>query len=148
MAFATIPTRTTTDPNSSADINQLMDNDTYLYANIGGGGLNPIVLTLRGNIVVADDQIFIDLPFDCTMGAIGLKVGTASTGADMTVDILKNGTSFFASGYDTISAGNTTGTKTADTGTSCSKADRITIDIKTVGSTVQGADLSITLNVS
>lgn len=38
MAFVTIPTRTSSDPNSSADINQLMDNDTYLYANIGGGG--------------------------------------------------------------------------------------------------------------
>jgi len=34
MAFVTIPTRTSSDPNSSADINQLMDNTT---ANQGGG---------------------------------------------------------------------------------------------------------------
>lgn len=73
---------------------------------------------------------------------------TGPTGADLIVDINKNGTSIWnatPANRLTVSAGNTEGTQTSFDTTSLAEGDTLTIDVDQVGSTVAGADLLVQL---
>lgn len=77
-----------------------------------------------------------------------LNVKTAPTDADLIIDINKNGTSIWnttQANRAKITAGNTSGSGTSFDTTSLVEGDVLTIDIDQVGSTVAGADLTITL---
>jgi len=83
-----------------------------------------------------------------TVSKVYLNVKTAPTGADLIVDINKNGTSIWnttQADRPKILAGATSGTQTSFDTTSFVEGDLITIDIDQVGSTVAGADLTITI---
>ena len=78
-------------------------------------------------------------------------VKTAPTGADIIVDINKNGTSIWdttPANRLTITAGTQSGTQTSFDTTSLSEGDTLTVDLDQVGSTVSGADITIELKCS
>lgn len=73
---------------------------------------------------------------------------TAPTGADLIVDINKNGTSIWNSTQANrlkLVATNSSGTATSFDTTTVAEADRITIDIDQVGSTISGQDITVSL---
>lgn len=75
-------------------------------------------------------------------------VKTGPTGADLILDINKNGTSIWNStpaNRVKITAGNTSGNQTSFDTTSLADEDSLTLDVDQVGSTVAGADLSVYL---
>lgn len=76
---------------------------------------------------------------------VHIAVDTAPTGAALTVDINKNGTTIFTtqSGRPSISAGSNSDTSSAPDVTAIAKNDIITFDIDQVGSTVPGSDLTV-----
>ena len=76
------------------------------------------------------------------------SVKTAPTGANLVIDINKNGTSIWASTQAnrlTVTAGNSSGTQTSFDTTALAEGDVITLDIDTVGSTIAGSDLVVLL---
>lgn len=75
-------------------------------------------------------------------------VKTAPTGAGIIIDILKNSTSIWnatPANRLTIAANGTSGSQTSFDTTTLAEDDSLTVDVKQVGSTVAGADLSIYL---
>jgi len=70
---------------------------------------------------------------------------TAPTGADIIVDVNKNGTTIFTTQTNrpTIAASATSGTSGTPDVTSVADGDYLTFDIDQVGSTIPGADLLI-----
>lgn len=81
-------------------------------------------------------------PSACTLVSCTAFVGTAPTGAAMTVDVNKNGTSVLASGLS-ISAGSNSSTVTTPTTTAMSTTDYLTVDVDSIGSTEPGRDLTV-----
>lgn len=76
------------------------------------------------------------------------NVKTAPTGASILVDINKNGTSIWGTTQAnrlTVLASATTGTQTSFDTTALVEGDILTIDLDQVGSTVAGADITITV---
>lgn len=88
-------------------------------------------------------RIYNDSGATLTIKAVRASVGTAPTGAAITVDVNVNGTSIFTT-RPTIAAGtNTSGKVTAFTTSTISDGSYFTVDIDTVGSTVAGSDLTV-----
>lgn len=87
------------------------------------------------------------VPFGMTITEIRLAVGVAPTGADLILDINKNGTTLYTTqgNRPTITAGNTSATATDPDVTSLAKGDVLTLDIDQVGSTVAGSNLAVTI---
>lgn len=85
-----------------------------------------------------------------TITQVRASVGTAPTGAALVVDVNKNGTTVFTtqSNRPSIAAGSNTATATAINVTSLAAGDYLTVDIDAVGSTVAGADLTVTVEVA
>lgn len=91
------------------------------------------------------------VPIALTIEKAYLAIKTAPTGADLIIDINKNGTSIWSSTQANrvkITAGNTTGSQTSFDTTSLAEGDLLTIDVDQVGSTVSGADITIELKCS
>lgn len=87
------------------------------------------------------------LPYACTLVKCGASVGTAPTGADLIVDVHKDGTTIYTtqSGRpDVAASGNWSGWHNAEV-TAFSADSYLTVDIDQVGSTVAGADLTVTI---
>ena len=83
-----------------------------------------------------------------TISKVYVNCKTAPTGASILVDINKNGTSIWnttQANRAAITAGNTSGTQTSFDTTSLTEGDVLTVDIDQVGSSVAGADLTITI---
>lgn len=81
-----------------------------------------------------------------TISKVYVNCKTAPTGADIIIDINKNGTSIWnttPANRATIAAGATSGTQTSFDTTSLSEGDILTVDIDQIGSTVAGADITI-----
>jgi len=101
---------------------------------------------VTGTLAVGTDKAPTLLaPCSLTITKVKLVVKTAPTGADLIVDVNKNGTTIFTTQANRpkIVAGSTTG----DSGTpdiiSLAEGDKLTIDIDQVGSTIAGADLTV-----
>ena len=93
------------------------------------------------------------LPIDAsyTITGVRLTVGTAPTGANLIVDVLKNGSTVFTTSANrpTITAGsNSGGPGAAPDLPTIAAGDYLTINIDQVGSTVAGADLVVSIIVS
>lgn len=93
------------------------------------------------------------LPIDGTYTIVGtrLMVGTAPTGADLLVDVHKNGTTIYTTqgNRPSIAAGaNSGGPGTTPDVTSLVAGDYLTIDVDQVGSSVAGSDLTVTIVVT
>jgi hypothetical protein len=101
-------------------------------------------LAVTGTLTVGTDQAPILLaPCTLTVTSVRLVVRTAPTGADLQVDVNKNGTSIFnAHGDLKIVAGATTGNAVPVT-TALALDDKLTVDIVQIGSTIAGAGLTV-----
>lgn len=93
------------------------------------------------------------LPIDGTYTIVGtrLMVGTAPTGASLIVDVNKNGTTIYTNQANrpTVAAGsNAGGPGAAPDVTTLAAGDYLTIDVDQIGSTVAGADLTVSVIVS
>jgi hypothetical protein len=84
-----------------------------------------------------------------TISKVSIRVGTAPTGTTLIVDLLKNGSSSLFSGVTkpTIAISGFTNSVTSFHATNKILADDdyLTLDISQVGSTIAGADLSVTI---
>lgn len=80
-----------------------------------------------------------------TISKVFLSVGTAPTGADVIVDVNKNGTTLFTTQANrpTITDGNTTGYSTSLDTTSWEDGTYLTVDVDQIGSSAAGADLTV-----
>ena len=93
------------------------------------------------------------LPIDGTYSIVGtrLTVGTAPTGASLIVDINKNGTTIYttqANRPTITAAANAGGPGATPDVTTLAAGDYLTVDIDQVGSSVAGADLTVSVIVS
>lgn len=106
--------------------------------------------TMAGAVRVSTGQARIYVESSRTVTSIRASVGTAPTGASLIVDVLKNGTSIFATttvNRPTIAAGtNTALAGTPDT-PSFAAGDYITVNVLQIGSTVAGSDLTVTIRL-
>src|SRR5581483_10147938 len=82
-----------------------------------------------------------------TISGIKAKVATATTGASVIVDVHKNGTTLFTTqgNRPTIAASATSSASEVPDVTALAVGDVITVDVDQVGSTVPGADLTVTV---
>jgi hypothetical protein len=93
------------------------------------------------------------LPIDGTYTVVGtrLMVGIAPTGANLVVDVNKNGTTIYTTqgNRPTVTAGSNAGGPGATPDiTSLAAGDYLTVDIDQIGSTVAGSDLTVSVIVS
>lgn len=93
------------------------------------------------------------LPIDGTYTIVGtrLMVGTAPAGANIIIDVKKNGTTIYTTQANrpTIVAGqNAGGPGVAPDVTALAAGDYLTVDIVQVGSTTAGADLTVSVVVN
>lgn len=105
----------------------------------------------QGTLTVATGTM--RLPIDGTYTIVGtrLMVGTAPTGADLIIDVNKNGSTIYSTQANRpkITAGsNSGGPGTAPDVTSLAAGDYLTVDIDQVGSTIAGSDLTVAVVVS
>lgn len=105
----------------------------------------------QGNLAITTGTM--RLPIDGTYTIVGtrLMVGTAPTGANLIVDVKKNGTTIYTTQANrpTILAGaNSGGPGAAPDVTSLAAGDYLTVDVAQVGSTVTGADLTVVVIVT
>jgi hypothetical protein len=108
----------------------------------GGGSVKPIELTIDGSCVVGSKQIAFKIDAARTISAVYLKAETAPTGADLIIDINKNGTTIFSTQANRpkITAGGTSSTSAAPDITTFAQHDILSIDIDQVGSTISGGN--------
>lgn len=88
---------------------------------------------------------------DGTIVRARARVKTAPTDADLIVDININGTSIWNSTQANrvkVAAGQTAGAQTSFDTTTITEGDVLTIDVDQVGSTVAGANLTVSLYVT
>lgn len=85
-----------------------------------------------------------------TIVKIYASVKTAPTDADLIIDINKNGTTIWSTQANriTITDGTTSSTQSSINTTSLSEGDELTIDLDQIGSTVEGADLTVAIKCS
>lgn len=101
-----------------------------------------------GNLTVGagTHRLYNDTGSTLTLRAVRASVGTAPTGAAVTVDVNIGGTTVFTtqSGRPSIAAGsNTSGKVTAMDVTTIADGSYFTVDIDAVGSGTAGADLTV-----
>lgn len=89
-------------------------------------------------------------PQALTIVKVWLIVRTAPTGADLTIDIHKNGTTIWSTQGNRakVVAGATTGNTTTFNTTALAAGDYLDLDIDVVGSSVAGVDLTVVLETS
>lgn len=112
----------------------------------GQRGESMVTYGKAGPVAVTTGKIRYRFPFAATIVGVSLAVGTAPTGANIIVDVNKNGTTIFTTQANrpTIVAG-AFGTASEVTNmniTSVAAGDYLTMDIDQVGSTIAGSDLS------
>ena len=107
-------------------------------------------LTFTGELYVVTAKPRYYSTFDGTITGIAVSVGTAPTGADVIVNIYKNGTTIFdsPSGRPTISDGSYFDlSSTADTAT-LNTGDYLAVSIDQVGSSFAGSDLTVQIELT
>lgn len=107
-------------------------------------------LTFTGELYVVTAKPRYYSTFDGTITGIAVSVGTAPIGADVIVNIYKNGTTIFdsPSGRPTIPDGSYFDlSSTADTAT-LNTGDYLTVSIDQVGSSFAGSDLTVQIELT
>lgn len=101
---------------------------------------------IDGTLTTSLKAIFI-APFALTITNIKAAVVTAPTGADLILDIHKNGTTIFTTqgNRPTIPAGETADSSSVPDVISLAAGDIVRLEIDQIGSTIAGADLSVTI---
>ncbi len=127
-----------------------------VYAGNGGSGSTPpsadyhqAIFTLDGALTLSTGALKIRNLMNRTLNLsrVYCDVGTAPTGANIVVDINKNGTTIFTNQANrpVILNGATSGETTSINVTNWASDEYLTMDIDSVGSIVIGADLTVTV---
>jgi hypothetical protein len=118
-------------------------------------GKDTFKLGSAGTLTTGTNKNRWEAPFPVQILGVTAAVGTAPTGADLTLDVLLNGTSVFGSSpKPKITAGQSTSslfnTPVLDNTvvTKAGVGDLVTLSITQVGSTVAGADLEVVVEYS
>jgi hypothetical protein len=108
--------------------------------------LSPFSYTGVLTVYTGTARLYNDSGRTLTISSVRASVGTAPTGASVIVDVNKNGTTIFTtqSARPTIAASGFTATGTPAV-TTWAAGDYLTVDIDQIGSTVAGADLTVTV---
>lgn len=113
----------------------------------GPRGESMITYGKAGPAYVTTGKLRYKFPFAATIVGVSVSVDTAPTGADIIVDVNKNGTTIFTTQANrprvVAGAFSTAAEVTNMNVTSIAAGDYITIDVDQVGSTVAGSDLSV-----
>ena len=123
---------------------------------------------VSGALTVAAGTAQYPVPFPCELVGVSLAIGTAPTGADVLVDVNKNGTTVFTdqAKRPKVVAGATTGSvanepalpagtnyiytpyPTANPLATFAAGDKITVDVDTIGSGTAGSNLGVVLTLA
>ena len=100
---------------------------------------------IDGDLTVDTDLMSIIVPMALTITEIRCAVSTAPTGANLIIDINKNGTTLYTTqgNRPTIAASGTSATATDSDVTALVVGDILSLDIDQIGSTVAGSNLSV-----
>lgn len=103
------------------------------------------VFTVPGTLSVGTGRAKFYIPGPITLGNVRASVGTAPTGADITIDVNKNGTTVFTTQTNRpkIFAGQTLVSTSTPNITEFTTGDYITVDIDAIGSLNPGSDLTV-----
>jgi hypothetical protein len=103
------------------------------------------IFTVPGTLSVGTGRAKFYIPGPITLGNVRASVGIAPTGADITIDVNKNGTTVFTTQVNRpkIFAGQTLVSTSTPNITEFTTGDYITVDIDTVGSFNPGSDLTV-----
>jgi hypothetical protein len=104
---------------------------------------------VTGAVAVATGRSRIYLEGDYVVETVRAAVNTPPTGAALLVDVNKNGTTIYAdqSKRPSIAAGANSAVGNNPDVTTLAAGDYLTVDVDQVGSTVAGADLTVTVRV-
>lgn len=122
-------------------------------ANLASDALGKIIpFSNTGTLAVqtGTHRLYNDSGATWTIISVRASVGIAPTGASIIIDVNKNGSTIFTTQANrpTIAiAGNTSGKITNMNVTTIADGEYLTVDVDQVGSTVNGADLSLQLEV-
>lgn len=105
--------------------------------------------SVPGSLSVGSQPVRLHAPWDCTVANVTATVGTAPAGADLIVDVNKNGTTIFTTQANrpTIAAGTQDDLSSTPDVVSIAEGNVLTIDIDQVGSSTAGADLIVQVRV-
>jgi hypothetical protein len=103
------------------------------------------IFTVPGTLSTGTGRAKFYIPAAITLGNVRASVGTAPTGAAVTIDVNKNGTTVFTTqgNRPILYAGQTVVASSTPNITEFSAGDYITVDIDTVGSLNPGSDLTV-----
>ncbi len=106
-----------------------------------------MVFTVPGTLVVGTGAARFPVHRPITITNVRANIGTAPTGAAVLVDVNKNGTTLFTTQGNRPSIAVSTNADNAATPdvTTATTDDYISIDVDQVGSTVAGANLTVTV---
>lgn len=110
----------------------------------GNRGIGGPIFTMEGDLVTKVGTLKWKNRGNSTIDAVLLVVGEAPIGANIIVDVNKNGTTLFSTGKPTILDGETdNGSGSVPSSTLLVDGDEITVDIDQVGSSTSGSDLTV-----
>lgn len=106
-------------------------------------------LSVQGAVAVATGKGRIYFHEQCIVESIVLGINTAPTGADLIVDVNKNGVTIFTTQANRpkILASAFTGVAPAPDVTTYNAGDYLSCDVDQVGSTVAGSDLTVSVRL-
>jgi hypothetical protein len=122
----------------SAGVERLLTHATEAYT-----------FSVTGTVAVATGKSRIYLEGNYTVETIRAAVNTAPTGAALIVDVKKNGTTLYTggTGRPSIAAAGFSANGNSPAVATFQAGDYMTVDVAQVGSTVAGADLTVTVRL-
>lgn len=113
------------------------------------GGVEVYTFAITGAVAVATGKSRIYLEGSYVVETVRAAVNTQPTGAALIVDVNKNGTTIYTtqSGRPSISASSNSATGNSPDVTTFAGGDYMQVDVDQVGSTVAGADLTVTVRL-
>jgi hypothetical protein len=107
-----------------------------------------VTFARSGDLTTVTGALAFVAPYPLTVVGVRAHVGTAPTGASILVDVHKNGTTLFTTQANrpTIAASATTSGEEIPDVTAVVENDELTVDIDQVGSSIPGADLTVTVS--
>lgn len=123
----------------------LYDGTRFLVAN----GVENYTFSKASTLTTGTGASRIYLEGSYVIDTVRAAVGTAPTGASIICDVNKNGTTIYTtqSGRPTIAASGFTATANSPDVTTFAAGDYMTVDVDQVGSTIAGADLTVTIRL-
>lgn len=105
--------------------------------------------SITGTLATQTGKSRIYLEGNYTVETVRAAVGTAPTGSSLIVDVNKNGTTIYTtqSARPTISASANSANGNSPAVTTFALDDYMTVDLDQIGSTVAGADLTVTVRL-